>query len=212
MKKYRLLLYSLISLSFLVTACKQNEELIQKKGAKSSSITNLTSENAMHWYREKRTELRLRTGSSGKVMNLNQTTTNSSSDPFYIGEPNWLASASYQLSPTITLIKVPLTNYEVNRSWSPNMTPTGYRELVFQRDPAGAVTSLVIEYHPDMSYLIQSLAQHPTASIDDYGMLVQSATYTGFILTFDLNNLLLSGHHRTNGVPDITLDVSTLYN
>ena len=138
-------------------------------------------------------------------MSVNDRSTASISSVNVIGDPNWNVATLYNLADTIEIIKVALTNYEVNYQYSSNMNANGYRELIFQKSTSGEVNGHILEVHPDLGYLQQQQQFYPTATLQDYAILIKNDNFTGFILTFDLNNVLQSGQHKTNGVTDMVL-------
>lgn len=175
--------------------CKQSEELT-KNVPNRTAVRRIAISEAKTWY----LGISKKKSTSGKKMSINTTSSNSEVSP--IGDPNWNVSAVYNLADTIVIIKVPLTNYIVDHSYSPSMNQFGYRELIFQKDGSGEVKANVLEVHPDLTYLQQRQQSYPTATLQDYAILVKTEDFTGFVLTFDLNNNMLSGQHKTDGLTD----------
>ncbi len=199
-KNYHFIL--LIYLVSFMASCKQSEEYTKSSPNRISSRKIALTEAQSYF-----NSIVKRSGSSAKVMSLNAAS--ASSDSNFIGDPNWNVNGVYNLADTLILIKVPLTDYVVNHSFTSTMSPLGYRELVFQKNSAGEVKGLVLEVHPDQSYLQQQQQQYPTATLQDYAVLIKNENFTGFVLTFDLRNVLVSGQHKTNGATDRILDLTT---
>lgn len=182
-----------------VTGCKQKEEFSNSLISRKSN-RNIAVNEAKEWFLNVNKKL------SGSAKKMSLQSTASTSDIILIGDPNWNVSNVYNLSDTIIIIKVPLTNYVVDHSYSDSMNNLGYRELVFQKNIAGEVKGQVNEVHPDLGYLQQQQQSYPTATLQDYAILIKNENFTGFVLTFDLSNNLLSGLHKTNGITDKILN------
>lgn len=191
--------FHLILLIFIAIGCKQQEELT-KSIPNQKDIRKIALSEAKDYY----FNFNKKSNRSEKIMASN--TTASTSTISLIGDPNWNVSNIYNLADTIIIIKVPLTNYVVDHSYSNSMNHLGYRELVFQKNISGEVRSQVLEVHPDLAYLQQQQQSYPTATLQDYSILVKNENFTGFVLTFDLNNNLLSGLHKTSGLTDLILN------
>lgn len=112
----------------------------------------------------------------------------------FIGEPDWANHIFSPLDNNNNILIVPLRNYNVDVSFTKSMSPKGFRQLIFSKISSNEIKIEVVELHPDkMEDLYQS------------GEI--SKTFTGYLLTYALNNNLVQGHHRTNGKADKLLKV-----
>ncbi|CAM4217603.1 hypothetical protein SAMN06265348_107342 [Pedobacter westerhofensis] len=113
----------------------------------------------------------------------------------FIGYPEWeKLNKILPRDQKIPMIVVPLADYSVNKSFTQSMNPNGYRELVFTPGVHGAMNIFVAEIHPDQTSDVTKIAN-------------ENQTFSGYYLTYSLENNLQQGHHRTNGVSDKFLEV-----
>jgi hypothetical protein len=192
--------YLMVLLAFLamfVLSCKHSEEFT-KTTAKRSDREKIVLNEVKGWYEsQKKGKI-----SRGKTMSVGIKTSSFVSSVEVIGDPNWNVATLYNLADAKEIIKVALTNYDVNFPYSETMNPLGYRELIFEKNSSGEVNGHVLEVHPDVAYLQQQQQTYSTATLTDYAILIKNENFTGFVMTFDLNNSILSGQHKTNGVTD----------
>lgn len=111
------------------------------------------------------------------------------------GTPDWDNKNFSTLDSRKNILVVPLKDYDVNVSYTKYMNAKGVRNLIFSRVYENKMNIEIVELHPDDP-------QDNYKSPQDY-----SASFTGYLLTYSLENNLIQGHHRTKGVADKVMKV-----
>jgi len=108
----------------------------------------------------------------------------------FIGIPDWENSFFPDNDDNKYFLIVPLKGYKVDVSYTKSMRKEGFRNLIFSRISEDKINVEIVELHPD--------------NPKDFYLNTKNFSYnfTGYLLTYSLENNLIQGHHRDNGVAD----------
>lgn len=117
----------------------------------------------------------------------------------YVGDPNWDKVSLFKpFDGSIEFIRYPLDNYLVNKGYTPNMFPTGFRDIIFRKEGDNYIVD-ILEVHPDNEYVLQKKDSKLLLNPNDLREVIDNYDFTGYFLVFNSNNQLRYGERRING-------------
>lgn len=118
-----------------------------------------------------------------------------------IGEPEWSKTEVFKWGPNSQeFIRTPLKGYRVDAVWAKRMNAGGFRDLLLQKTNEVNYHPLIIEIHPDASYLQSKGFKGTDSTGEVMRRLIVNKDYTGYFLVYNIENRLIYGERRENGV------------